>query len=206
MVRVKICGVTNVRDARLAARLGADAIGFNLYRGSPRYIKPARVKAIVAALPPFALTVGVFVNETAEMVMETCRLCGLDAAQFHGDETPKRVHTVRGVRRIKAIRVAGPRDVARCRRYHVEAFLLDAYCPDQFGGTGQTFNWDLARGAGQFGPIILAGGLTPENVAEAIQAAAPYAVDVASGVESAPGKKDKALMAEFIHRAKLIND
>jgi len=205
MVRVKICGVTNARDARLAARLGADAIGFNLYRGSPRFVKPARIKAIVAALPPFVTTVGVFVNESPDTVTEICRACDLDAAQLHGDESPATVDAVRGVRRIKAIRVAGPRNVAQCGRYQVEAFLLDAYVPDQHGGTGCTFNWELVRDAAQYGPVILAGGLTPENVSDAIRIAAPYAVDVASGVESEPGKKDKERMTTFIRAARAVS-
>ena len=205
MVRVKICGITNVRDARLAAQLGADALGFNFYPRSPRFLKPERVKAIVAALPPLVTTVGVFVNELPETVMDICQMCGLDAVQLHGDERPAHVDAVRGLRRIKAIRIADARDVTLCGRYHVEAFLLDAYVAGRRGGTGETFDWRLAREAQQFGPIILAGGLTPENVEEAIQAAAPYAVDVASGVESEPGKKDKRLMIDFIRRAKATN-
>lgn len=207
MVRVKICGITNVRDARLAAKLGADAVGFNFYRRSPRFIKPSRAKAIVAALPPFVTTVGVFVNEDPDRILETCRMCGLDAVQFHGDESPTVVEAVLGIRRIKAIRVRDKRDLRLCRRYRVEAYLLDAYVPGRYGGTGETFNWGLARDAQEFGPIILAGGLTPDNVEEAVVTARPYAVDAASGVESSPGKKDKVLMAEFIARAKsALND
>jgi phosphoribosylanthranilate isomerase len=202
MVRVKICGITNVRDARLAARLGADALGFNFYPESPRYIRPARAKAIIAALPPFVTTVGVFVNEDPGDVMEICRLAGLDAAQLHGDETPAILDAVHGVRRIKAIRVKTEKDVALCRRYRTEAYLLDAYVPGQPGGTGETFHWEFAREAAAFGPIILAGGLTPENVAEAVSVVQPYAVDVASGVESEPGVKDRQRMEEFILRAK----
>ena len=124
--------------------------------------------------------------------MEICRKVGLDAAQLHGDEPPLAVDAVQGVRRIKAIRVASEADIALCRRYRVEAFLLDAYDPGRRGGTGRTFDWKLARAAAQFGPIILAGGLTADNVAEAIAAAAPYGVDVASGIESEPGRKDRA--------------
>jgi len=202
MVRVKICGVTNVSDARFAARCGADALGFNFYPPSPRHLAPERAGAIIAALPPFVTTVGIFVNERPERVMEICDLCGLDAAQLSGDETPAQAAALRGVRRIKAICVRNEDDVARCRRYQVEAFLLDAYVEGQPGGTGQTFAWPLAREAAQFGPVILAGGLTPDNVEEAIETAAPYAVDVASGVESEPGTKDRALMAAFIQRAK----
>lgn len=202
MIYVKICGITNVRDARLAARMGADALGFNFYKESPRYVKPARAKAIIAALPPFVTTVGVFVNQFPEQVMEICRTCNLDAAQLHGDESPARVACVRGVKRIKGIRVRSEREVTLCGRYQVEAFLLDAYVPGKPGGTGQTFKWELAREARKFGPVILAGGLTPDNVEEAIQTAVPYAVDVASGIESSPGRKDKDLMMEFILRAK----
>jgi len=204
MVYVKICGITNVRDARVAARLGADALGFNFFKGSPRYIKPARAKAIIAALPPFTTTVGVFVDAAPEDILEICRLCNLDAVQLHGRETPSQVSAVRGVRRIKAIRVQSERDIETCPRYHVDAYLLDAYVPGEFGGTGEQFNWALAREAARFGPIILAGGLTPDNVAEAIETAAPYAVDVASGIETAPGRKNKSAMAEFIRRAKAI--
>ena len=202
MVRVKICGITNVRDARLAARLGADALGFNFYPRSARYVRPERAKAIIAALPPFVTTVGVFVDEEPERVMEIAAMCGLDAVQLHGDEPPRAVHAIRGIRRIKALRIRGDRDVELCRRYRVEAYLLDALVPGEFGGTGETFNWELAREASQFGPVILAGGLTPENVAEAILTARPYAVDVASGVEAEPGKKDRDLMARFILAAK----
>ena len=202
MVRVKICGITEVHDARLAARLGADALGFNFWPQSPRYIRPERARAIIAVLPPLLTTVGVFVNERPETVMEICRKVGLDAAQLHGEEPPLAVDAVQGVRRIKAIRVASEQDIVLCRRYRVEAFLLDAYDPGRRGGTGRTFDWKLARAASQFGPIILAGGLTVENVEEAIAAAAPYGVDVASGIESEPGRKDRRLMAEFIYRAR----
>ncbi len=202
MVYVKICGITNVRDARLAARLGADALGFNFFKASTRYIRPERARAIIAALPPFVTSVGVFVDHAAEDVNEICRMCNLDVAQLHGEESPRVVDAVRGVRRIKAIRVRDEADVARCRRYHVDAFLLDTWTPGMPGGTGQAFRWPLARLAAEFGPVIVAGGLTPGNVEEAILAAHPYAVDVASGVESTPGKKDKALMQAFIRKAK----
>lgn len=204
MVRVKICGITNVHDARRAAKLGADALGFNFYPKSPRFIKPARARAIVAALPPLLTTVGVFVNEEAGKVIETCRICGLDAVQLHGHEPPRVVESILGIRRIKAIRIRDRSDIKLCRRYRVEAYLLDAYVPEQYGGTGETFNWSLAREAREFGPVILAGGLTPDNVEEAITKAQPYAVDVASGIESSPGKKDKDLMAEFIKCAKSV--
>jgi len=202
MVRVKICGMTNVREARIAADLGADALGFNFFKGSPRYVKPARAKAIIAALPPLVMAVGLFVDAHPDDIMSTVATCGLDAVQLHGDETPRQVDAIRGVRRIKAIRVADARDVARCRRYRAEAYLLDTYVRGEYGGTGKVFDWELAREAGQFGPIILAGGLAPDNVEEAIRIVHPYGVDTASGVETAPGRKDKDMMQEFILRAK----
>ena len=202
MVRVKICGITSARDARLAARLGADALGFNFWKGSVRYVKPERARAIIASLPPFITTVGVFVDADAEDVIRVAKAADLDAVQFHGDERPSIVHAVTRPRRIKAIRVRDESDIALCRRYRVEGYLLDSYVPNRRGGTGRTFKWELARSAKEFGPIILAGGLTPDNVAEAIATVRPYAVDVASGVESEPGKKDRALMAAFIQAAK----
>ena len=202
MVKVKICGITNPKDGRMAARLGADAVGFNFYRRSPRYVTPERARAILAALPPFITPVGVFVNEAPDKVHEICEFVGLDTAQFHGDERPRDLQGYSRLKRIKAVRVATERDVQRLELYQVEAYLLDASVPGQLGGTGETFNWELAREALRCGPIILAGGLTPENVEEAIQVAEPYAVDVASGVETEPGVKDRDLMEEFIRRAK----
>ena len=206
MIRVKICGVTNVRDARLACRLGADALGFNFWKDGRRYVKPERARAIIAALPPFVTTVGVFVNEQPDRINEIVQACHLQVVQLHGEETPAQVDRIRGIPRIKAIRVNDHRDVARCRRYRADAYLLDTFVPGEPGGTGESFNWELAREASEFGPVILAGGLTPDNVEEAIVVAQPYAVDVASGVESAPGRKDKELMSEFIWRAKMTED
>ena len=206
MVKVKICGVTSARDARLAARLGADAIGFNFYKRSPRFITKEKARAILAALPPFVTAVGVFVNDPADVIRETCAYVGLDTAQLHGEETPRVAHALTRLTRIKAVRVAGETDVARLSRYQVEAYLLDAFVPGRRGGTGVTFNWELAREAQVHGPIVLAGGLTPENVQEAIRVAAPFAVDVASGVESAPGVKDRDLLEAFIRLAKTADN
>ena len=202
MVKVKICGITNPKDGRMAARLGADALGFNFYRRSARYVTPERARAILAALPPFITPVGVFVNEAPDRVLEICEFVGLDTAQFHGDERPRDLQGLSRLKRIKAVRVGSERDIQRLGLYPVEAYLLDACVPGKLGGTGEAFNWELAREAHPHGPIILAGGLTPENIEEAIQAAEPYAVDVASGVEIEPGVKDRDLMEEFIRRAK----
>jgi phosphoribosylanthranilate isomerase len=206
VVKVKICGITNVKDGRMAARLGADALGFNFYKPSPRYIKPERAKAIIAALPPFVSIVGLFVDEEPDYVNEVIKLCNLDAVQLHGDETPATIDRIRGARKIKGIRVQSEEDVALCRRYRVDAYLLDAYVRGVAGGTGETFNWDLALPAHEFGPIILAGGLTPENVEEAVLQVRPYAVDTASGVEFTPGNKDRDMMEAFIRLAKSVGE
>ena len=202
MVKVKICGITNVRDARAAVRLGADALGFNFFPRSPRYVEPPRVRAILAALPPFVTAVGLFVNESADTVRRVCDQVGLLTVQLHGEERPSVVDALRGLTRIKAFRIRDEADLKQLSRYQVEAYLLDAFVPGKQGGTGVTFNWDLARQAQPVGPIILAGGLTPENVGDAVLQARPYAVDVASGVEDRPGSKDRELIAAFIRNAK----
>ncbi|MBM4049856.1 MAG: phosphoribosylanthranilate isomerase [Planctomycetes bacterium] len=202
MVKVKICGITNVTDAKAAVRLGADALGFNFALG-PRKITPERAKAILTALPPFVTPVALFVNEEPERVREVCEFCGIGTVQLHGDEPPRYLERLHRLRIIKALRVRDERDVRHLARYKADAYLLDTFVPGVPGGTGQTFRWELAREAHEYGPIIVAGGLTPENVRQAIEAARPYGVDVASGVESEPGRKDRKLMAAFIRVAKL---
>jgi phosphoribosylanthranilate isomerase len=201
MVRVKICGITNLADAMTAVEAGADALGFVFYEKSPRFINPLAAAEIIAKLPPFVQPVGLFVNEEAEKINWTADYCGLDLVQLHGDETPEDCLEVNR-RVIKAFRMQSTVSIEPLRKYQVSGFLLDAWCPDCYGGTGKTFNWEMAAAASQYGRIILAGGLTPENVAEAIVAVRPYAVDVSSGVESAPGKKDREKVREFIKRAK----
>ena len=202
MVKVKICGITNARDARAAVRLGADALGFNFYPRSPRYVKKERARAILAALPPFVTAVGVFVDEDPDEVLAICDYVGMDTAQLHGGERPRVLQALSRLKRIKAMSVQSERDIDRLPRYPAEAYLLDAFVPGVPGGTGKTFNWSLARQALRHGPIILAGGLNPLNVAEAVRTVAPYAVDVASGVETEPGVKDRGMMEAFILRAK----
>ena len=196
--KVKICGVTNVADALAAAEAGADMIGLNFYEGSPRLVTPALAAEIARALPPFVLRVGVFVNPAEEQVLEAIAGCGLNLLQFHGDE-PSDFCTQFGVMSVKALRVREAASLQALADFHTEAFLLDAYAKTGLGGTGEKFNWDLAVAAQKYGkPIFLAGGLTPENVAEAVRQVRPFAVDVASGVESAPGKKDAAKVRAFI--------
>jgi phosphoribosylanthranilate isomerase len=203
MTRVKICGITNVDDALAAVRYGADALGFVFYPKSPRHITPEEARKIVAELPPFVTTVGVFVDESPGDVERLLDFVGLDCAQIHGEETPEDCRIGRKV--IKAIRVREGRDVERIKDYLqvASAFLLDAYLPEAPGGTGRKFNWEHAARAKEFGrPVILAGGLTPENVEEAIKQVEPYAVDVSSSVEAEKGRKDHAKLRLFIERAK----
>jgi phosphoribosylanthranilate isomerase len=199
MIRVKICGITKPEDAKLAAELGAHAIGLNFHEQSPRCVTPFAASELVRRLPPFVAAVGVFVNWAEDPVIALCKAVRLTAAQLHGDETPKVVERVaERVPVIKAMRLgqgsAAP-DFAAFRS--ASAFLLDSSVSGQYGGTGTTGNWHLARTAAQSHRIILAGGLTPENVAEAIRIVRPYAVDVASGVEARPGKKDPAKLRSF---------
>jgi phosphoribosylanthranilate isomerase len=199
MVRVKICGVTKPEDAKLAAELGAHAIGFNFHDQSPRSITPHSATELIRRLPPFVVPVGIFVNWAEEPVLALCKALKLAVAQLHGDESAKIVDRIaRHVQVIKALRLGqgttGP-DFSRYRS--ASAFILDTAASGQYGGTGTTGNWHLARPAAQSQRIILAGGLTPENVGEAIRIVRPYAVDVASGVESRPGKKDPAKLRAF---------
>ena len=201
MVRVKICGITSLEDALTAVEAGADALGFVFHDESPRHVTPDGAAGIIAALPPFIQTVGLFVNRPIEYVNETAARCRLDLVQLHGDEPPEFCNAV-ARRVIKAFRVQDITSLDPIRHFRVAAHLLDAYSPTAYGGTGLTFNWDIATVAKEFGPVILAGGLTPDNVREAVETVQPYAVDVSGGVESAPGRKDPAKARDFIRRAK----
>lgn len=205
MVKVKICGITNPTDALRAASAGADALGFIFVRGTPRYVRPELVKPIVLSLPPLVVTVGVFVDADPEKVIEIVDFCRLDYAQLHGHESPKVCQRMQGRKLIKAFRIRTEDDVRELDHYRVDAYLLDTSVPGLPGGTGESFDWHIARAAGVSGkPIILAGGLNPDNVAEAIHAGRPMAVDVGSGVEARPGKKDKGLLEAFIRNAKSV--
>ena len=201
MTRVKICGITNLDDALAAVDAGADALGFVFFEKSPRNVNPMQASAIIAKLPPFVQTVGLFVNEEAERVNWTADFCGLDVIQLHGDEEPDYCPEIRR-RVIKAFRVKDAASLVSLQRYRVAGILLDAWSPAAPGGTGETFNWGLAKDAAECGRLILAGGLTPDNVRGAVEQVKPYAVDVSSGVEAAPGKKDRDKVREFISRAK----
>jgi phosphoribosylanthranilate isomerase len=199
-MRVKVDGITNREDALLAVEAGAHALGF-VFAPSPRQVSAEAAAEIVAGLPPFVMTVGVFVDGDVAGVLERCPL---DAVQFHGEEPPEALAAVRGVRRIKAFRVATAEHLEALATYRevAEAFLLDARVEGVAGGTGQAFPWHLAREARRFGrPILLAGGLTAENVQEAIEIGRPDAVDVSSRVEAAPGRKDPVLVRRFVAAA-----
>ena len=192
--RVKICGITTWDDARLSVDLGASALGFNFYPPSPRSISPAEAWSIIRRLPPFVEAVGVFVNWPPLVVDAMARAVRLGAVQLHGAESPREVAELARKRRvIKAVTVKRGFRPASLQKYRAaDAILLDGFARGLHGGTGRTLDWSLARAAGRHARIILAGGLTPENVAEAIRAAEPYAVDLASGVEARPGRKDHA--------------
>src|SRR3989442_5965987 len=202
-VKVKICGVTNLEDALAAVDAGADALGFMFYEPSPRNV-PVKVAAdIIRQVPPFVAKVGVFVNATDESVRRAIAECGLDTLQFHGDETPEFCRKFRPLKIYKAFRMENLQSLRALPGYRTDAWLLDSFVEGKLGGTGAKFNWDLAVESKKLGrPIILAGGLTPENVADAVRKVRPFAVDVSSGVESAPGKKDHAKVRRFIAAAK----
>ncbi|MDP7579886.1 MAG: phosphoribosylanthranilate isomerase [Nitrospinota bacterium] len=203
MIKVKICGITNKEDALYAAGCGANALGFIFYEKSPRYIEPDDAKTIIAALPPFVTTVGVFVNKDFNDIRDITLLTGVTVVQLHGDESPSYCNLVEG-KLIKAIRVKNYSSIEGLKKYDVDVFLLDSFDKNSFGGSGLTFDWKLAEKAKQYGKIILAGGLTPDNVEEAVKKVAPYGVDVNSGVEKKPGIKNKNKVKEFIIRSKAV--
>lgn len=200
MVRVKICGITNLEDALAAVAAGADALGFVL-APSQRQVTPEKIAEIVTKLPPLLTKVGVFANMELEKVREIMASCSLDLAQLHGEESPEYCLTL-SPRAIKAFRVKDDTFLSVLPRYKAAAFLLDSYDASLKGGTGQVFDWSLAQRAKDYGPVILSGGLTPENVRQAIKHVLPYGVDVSSGVESRPGKKDHKKLKAFIQAVK----
>jgi phosphoribosylanthranilate isomerase len=202
MVRIKLCGITDGDDALHAIDCGADALGFVFYDRSPRAITRNKARAIITQLPPLVTVVGLFVNEDPRTVREIADDCGLDVIQYHGDESPEMVRLAPR-RAIRALRVRENEIFAEIDRYPASCLLLDAWVSGSFGGTGVLCNWEIAAAIAKKRPVILAGGLTPENVASAIQAVRPYGVDVSSGVEERPGHKDRKKVAAFIKAAQI---
>jgi phosphoribosylanthranilate isomerase len=201
--KIKICGITNVLDALSAVEAGADALGFMFYDQSPRSVSVGDAADIIRALPGFVIKAGVFVNAPADLVHHCICECGLNLLQFHGDEPPDYCRQF-GLMSMKAFRIRDETSLKALPEYQTDAWLLDAFAPDKRGGTGESFNWDLAVRAREMGrPIFLAGGLTPENVTEAVRKVRPYAVDVSSGVEASPGKKDHQKVKAFIQAVKV---
>lgn len=201
-VIVKICGMTSAEDALAAAQFGADAIGFVFHEPSPRNVSLENAARISESLPPHIVKVGVFVDAPEETVLRAIAGCSLNVLQFHGQETPEYCLQF-GVMAMKAFRIKDASSLEELSRYPTDAWLLDSYVADKPGGTGARFNWELASQARRLGkPIFLAGGLTPENVADAVRQVQPYAVDVSSGVEASPGRKDLHKLRAFIEAAK----
>lgn len=207
MARVKVCGITNYQDAAMAVALGVDALGF-IFAPSTRQIRPEKAREIICGIPPFVLTVGVFVNERPERVRRIIGLCGLDLVQFHGDESPGACGDFMP-RSIKAFRIRDGSALPYIMPYQgkIRAMLFDTYVEDRRGGTGKIFDWNMAVTAKGPGiPIILSGGLAPSNIVRAISTVKPYAVDVNSGIEESPGKKDHILMKELMERIRTLNN
>jgi phosphoribosylanthranilate isomerase len=197
MTRIKICGITGPEDAAMGVEAGADALGFNFVPGTPRCVAPEIAGAIIAGLPPFVSAVGVFLDQPLEAVLRAAAVAGVGAVQLHGGEGPEYARRI-PLKVIKAIAVRDGASLASMPGYPAHAFLLDSHRPGEAGGTGQPFPWDLALEARRHGRIVLAGGLTPENVGEAVRRVRPFAVDVASGVERSPGVKDPQRVRDFI--------
>ena len=195
-IKVKICGITNLDDAQAAFEMGADMLGFNFYPKSPRYIHPDEAVKIIRKLPTFIDSVGLFVNAPIEEIKAIAETGYVNWIQLHGDETPEFCDQVRfaNIRTIKAIRVRTETDVHNCRNFHSYAVLLDAFSSKRYGGTGKQFNWQWAKNLPK--RVILAGGIGPDNVAEAIGTGV-YGIDICSGIESSPGKKDPDKMRQL---------
>jgi phosphoribosylanthranilate isomerase len=211
MVQIKICGITNLEDALAAVKAGADALGFNFYPNSQRYVTSQVAHNIIESLPAHILCVGVFVNEEPAKVARIANEAGLGGLQFHGDETPEYIeqfnHRLVGYSfRIKALRVQRGFKPETAARYSADAIMLDAFARQARGGTGHTFDWELARRTRELVPkLFLAGGLSPDNIEEAIRTVEPYGVDACSGLESSPGRKDRGRVRDFIRLARAVH-
>ena len=206
MTRVKICGITNEKDALLAAELGAWALGFIFYKKSPRYVTPATAKTMIRRLPPFVTPVGVFVNAAQDEVLKISEECGIRTLQFHGEETPAFCRRFQGCRVIKAFRLTDRPDLPAISRYDAAAYLFDTFKSDKYGGTGRTFDWTLLKNFSRKNPLILSGGINPSNIVEAVRQVRPYAVDVSSGVEERAGRKSPAKLKALFRALSIMKD
>lgn len=203
MLKIKICGITNDEDARVAVDAGCDALGFVFYRKSPRYIKPGDALKIIRQLPAHIIKIGVFVNSREESIRRIARLCDLDMLQFHGDESPEFCRRFKGYKVIKAFRIKDRIDLDKVCSYKTFAYLFDTFAKARFGGTGRNFNWKLIKDIGNIKcPIFLSGGLNEKNVKEAVKVVRPDWVDVSSSLETSPGKKDHLKVKRFIKAVK----
>lgn len=202
-VKVKICGITNVKDALAAIEMGADLLGFNFYPKSKRYVTPEKAREIIAKLPTFVDTAGIFVNAPADQIRKVSKGGLLNWVQLHGDETPEFCDTLRWIspKVIKAIRIRNSEDIQAANKFYTDAVLLDAFHPDEYGGTGQKFDWNLVTNLQV--RVFLAGGITPENAVEAIEVGA-YGIDICSGIESSPGIKDHEKMQKLFDNIKHV--
>lgn len=203
MIRLKICGITRLSDAQAAASLGASAIGFNFYQESPRYIEPETAGQIIRELPPFISAVGIVVNADADRIDDIIDRAHIDTLQFHGDETPEFCAQFERVRTIKAFRIKNEDDLTSITDYQTNGYLLDAYHPEQYGGSGISFSWDILASLDISNPVIIAGGITAKNVTQLLAHIRPYGIDVCSGVESAPGVKDHTAMRKLASLLKI---
>ena len=202
MTRIKICGITNFKDALAAVSLEVDALGFVFYPKSPRYISPENLRQFRGQIPASPLCIGVFVNERKERVLQIAQQCQLDGLQFHGNESPKYCSYFSQYKVIKAFSPKTRSDLERIKRYRIQAILVDASDPLHFGGSGRKADWHLAREAKKLGPLVLAGGLNVTNVQEAIRIVSPYAGDASSGLEIIPGVKDHEQMKRFVEKVR----
>jgi phosphoribosylanthranilate isomerase len=198
IVKVKICGITNYKDAAAAVDMGADLLGFNFYPKSPRYITPKKAAKIINKLPAFIDIAGVFVNSPLEDIQQIIHSCQLNWVQLHGDETPEFCHSLGSinVKTMKALRVKNRKDIEKTDNFFTDAILLDAFDPEKYGGTGLTFDWNIVGHIGK--RVFLAGGINPDNAAMATELGV-YGIDVCSGIEAEPGKKDKRLMKKLFN-------
>ena len=203
MTKVKICGITNLKDAEAAVKAGCDALGFVFYKKSRRYVRPEKVKEITKKLPKRIAKAGVFVNAREKEILRIAKLCKLDILQFHGNESPEFCRKFKGYKIIKAFRIKDELDLKQVLRYKTFAYLFDTFVKSKIGGTGKKFDWKLIRHIDNIKrPVFLSGGLTAENVKQAINAVRPHWVDVSSSVEEKPGKKDHKKLTRFIRAAK----